>query len=196
MKAMPYAELPGFVMKLRAMEGVGCRALEFTILTAGRSGEALGVRWSEIDLEGKVWTVPATRTKAGREHRVPLSRRCLTILREMQKLRVSDFVFPGFREGRPLWGVTLTDLLRRMGTDVSVHGFRSTFRDWCGDCTPYPREIAEAALAHVVGNAVERASRRGSAFEQRANLMEDWATFCEAKTGRVIHLRRIAPPRR
>jgi len=144
-----------------------------------------------------VWTIPASRTKAGREHVVPLSGRCLAILHEAQKQRRSDLVFPGFRsEGRPLWGTTMTALLRRMGADVSVHGFRSTFRDWCGDCTPYPREVAEAALAHVVGNAVERAYRRGSAFDERAKLMQAWADYCEPKAGNVVALRGGAKRRR
>jgi integrase len=153
-------------------------ALEFAILTAARSGEVLGARWSEIDFEAKVWTVPAGRTKAAREHRVPLSARAMAIVERLADGRTGEFVFPGQRAGRPLSAMAMGMVLRRMKTEsVTVHGFRSAFRDWCGETTSFPREIAEAALAHVAGDATERAYRRGDALEKRRNLMEAWATF-------------------
>jgi len=189
-KAIPYADVPAFITKLRAFEGVGGSALEFAVLTAARPGEVLGARWPEIDLEAKVWTVPGARMKGGREHRVPLSPRCLTILRQMLNVRVSDYVFAGERADRPVAGNTLRVILRRLGAGATVHGFRSTFREWCGDCTKFPREVAEAALAHLVGDATERAYRRGDAFEKRRELVQAWASYCEPKAGNVTTFRR------
>jgi len=187
LKAMDYAELPRFMVKLRAFEGVGGSALEFAILTAARPGEVLGARWPEVDLEAKkVWTVPGARMKGGREHQVPLSPRCVAILRQMSKARVSDYVFPGERADRPVAGNTLRVILSRLGADATVHGFRSSFREWCGDRTAFLREVAEAALAHLVGDAVERAYRRGDAFEKRRELMQAWASYCEPKAANVI----------
>jgi integrase len=186
LKAMQYAELPRFMAKLRAFEGLGGSALEFAILTAARPGEVLGAQWPEVDLEAKVWTVPGARMKGGREHQVPLSPRCVTILRRMSKARVSDYVFPGERADRPVGGNTLRVILSRLGADATVHGFRSSFREWCGDRTAFPREVAEAALAHLVGDAVERAYRRGDAFEKRGQLMQAWASYCEPKAANVI----------
>jgi integrase len=182
--AMPYGEVPAFVGRLREREALAALALEFTIVTAARSGETYGARWSEIDLDSRVWTVPAARMKGGREHRVPLTERAIEIVDEVAKLRstgVPDgLVFPGRRPGRPLSVMAMEMLLRRMGQDgVTVHGFRSSFRDWAGECTSFPREIAEAALAHVVGDQTERAYRRGDALEKRRGLMEAWASFCE-----------------
>jgi integrase len=185
--AMPFNDVPGFVAKLREVEGVSAPALEFAILTAARSGEVLGARWSEIDLTGKVWTVHARRTKAAREHRVPLTDRAIAILEMMATTRASDFVFPGAKRGKPLSVTALTMAMRRIGAgDYTVHGFRSAFRDWVGERTNFPREIAEAALAHVVGNATERAYRRGDALEKRRALMEAWAAFCEPNTGDIV----------
>jgi integrase len=186
--AMHYAELPNFMARLRAREGMAAQALEFAILTAARSGEVLGARWSEIDLEAKVWTVPATRIKAGREHRVPLSAPALAIIEAMQTARVSDYVFPGYRPGRPLGDMALHMVLERMEVPFTVHGFRSTFRDWCGEATNFPREVAEAALAHVVGDQTERAYRRGDALEKQRKLMDAWAAHCEPKASNVIAL--------
>jgi integrase len=160
--------------------------LEFAILTAARSGEALGARWSEIDTEAKVWTVPATRIKAGREHRVPLSPRGLAIVEAMRQIRVSDYVFPGYRRGRPLGDMALHVVLKRMEIPYTVHGFRSTFRDWCGEATNFPREVAEAALAHVVGDQTERAYRRGDALEKRRKLMAAWAAYCEPRVESAV----------
>jgi integrase len=185
--AMPFNDVPGFVAKLREVEGVSAPALEFAILTAARSGEVLGARWSEIDLTGKVWTVHARRTKAAREHRVPLTDRAIAILEMMATTRASDFVFPGAKRGKPLSVTALTMAMRRIGAgDYTVHGFRSAFRDWAGERTNFPREIAEAALAHVVGDATERAYRRGDALEKRRALMEAWAAFCEPNTGDIV----------
>ena len=194
--AMAYRDVAAFVARLRARDAVAGMALEFTILTAARSGEVLGARWREFDLVAKVWAVPGSRMKAGREHRVPLSGRALAILEKLRAARAGEFVFPGQRPGRPLSGMSLEMLLRRMKVeDATVHGFRSSFRDWCGEETSFPREIAEAALAHVAGDATERAYRRGDALDKRRQLMEAWAAFCEfdarAKTN-VTPMRKAA----
>ncbi|HEY4846819.1 MAG TPA: site-specific integrase, partial [Methylocella sp.] len=178
--AMAFDDVPEFIGRLREREAMAALALEFLILAAARSGEVLGARWAEIDCDAKVWMVPATRMKAGREHRVPLSSRALAILEELAAARAGDFVFPGHRHGKPLSPMALEMVLRRMKAEgVTVHGFRSAFRDWAGETTPFPREIAEAALAHVCGDATERAYRRGDALEKRRTLMETWALFCE-----------------
>jgi integrase len=192
--ALPFAELPGFLVALREQEGIAARAFEFTILTAARTGETIGARWNELDLLDKTWTVPAARIKAGREHRVPLSSRALTILQEMQAHRHADdaFVFPGGKPGKPLWNATFLMLLRRMGRgDLTTHGFRSSFRDWVAERTNFPSEVAEQALAHAVGNPVEAAYRRGDMFEKRRRLMDAWAAYCSkpALPGAVIDLK-------
>jgi integrase len=179
-KALPFQAVPKFMAQLRERKGTAPRALEFAVLTAGRSGEVLGARWDEMDLEAKVWTVPARRMKAGREHRVPLSSRTVEILHAMQEMRTSEYVFPGSKQGRPLSVMALEMVLRRMKVDATVHGFRSAFRDWVGERASFPRELAEAALAHLVGDAVERAYRRGDALEKRRELMETWARFVGA----------------
>ncbi|MER2606593.1 MAG: integrase arm-type DNA-binding domain-containing protein [Siculibacillus sp.] len=191
--ALPFERIAGFVAEIRDRDATAARAMEFLILTAARSGEVLGATWGEIDQEAKLWTIPAPRMKAGREHRVPLTSRALEILESMAKLRPKeaspgDYVFPGQKPKRPLSVMTLEMLLRRMKRDdITTHGFRSTFRDWAGEMTPFPREVAEAALAHVVGDATERAYRRGDALEKRRNLMDAWATYCELKaSGNVV----------
>ena len=187
--AMPYAEVPAFVAVLREREALAAMALEFTILTAARSGEVLGATWEEIDFEAKVWTVPAPRTKAGREHRVPLSGRAMAILHRLAEAKTGKFVFFGRRASRPLSPMALTIVLHRMNREgVTVHGFRSAFRDWCGEETHFPREIAEAALAHVTGDKTEAAYRRDDALEKRRALMEAWASYCEASAN-VLTLR-------
>jgi integrase len=190
--AMPYDHIAAFVGRLRESDSVGPLALEFCILTAARSGEVLGARWSEIDLDKKIWAVPAYRMKAGREHRVPLSERAVAILRQLAEIRTGDFVFPGQRKDRPLWSVTMNMTLRRIEVEgVTVHGFRSSFRDWAGNETPYPRDLIETALAHVVGDEAERAYRRSDALEKRRALMETWAMHCDpARTAKVLPLRR------
>jgi integrase len=186
-KALPFDDLPSFMQGLRERGSIAARALEFTILTAARTGEVLGVRWDEIDLEAKCWTVPAHRMKAARAHRVPLSDRAVNILSELAGVRTSDFVFPGLKRGKPLSSMALEMVLRRMRVDVTVHGFRSAFRDWAGERTSFPREVAEAALSHLVGDAVERAYRRGDALEKRRQLMAAWERFCHGETeGRVV----------
>ena len=175
--AMPYREVPDFVQALQRRDATAARALEFLILTAARTGEVLGLSWDEIDFERAMWKLPPARMKAGREHRVPLSQRAIDILRQMGNLRseTSDYVFQG-RRGRPLSGMAMQMLLRRMKLDdATVHGFRSSFRDWVSEETDFPRDLAEAALAHVVGDATERAYRRGDALERRRELMESWS---------------------
>lgn len=176
--AMPYPDVPGFVEGLRARQGVAALALEFCILTAARSAEILGARWDEMDLVARTWTVPPHRMKAGREHRVPLSKRAMEILSEMEAIRVGEYVFPGMVPGRPLSVNALKQVLgRSRAQGATVHGFRSSFRDWAGECTAFPREVAEAALAHTVGDETERAYRRGDALEKRRLLMDAWASF-------------------
>jgi integrase len=185
--AMPFDDVPTYVARLREIEGISAPALEFAILTAARSGEVLGARWSEIDLDEKVWTIPAARTKAGREHRVPLTNHTIEILSRLAETRVGDFVFAGAKRDKSLSVAALTMVMRRTGAGhFTVHGFRSAFRDWAGERTNFPREIAEAALAHVVGDATERAYRRGDALEKRRALMEAWAAFCEPNIGDVV----------
>ena len=178
--AMPFEEVPAFVAELRVRAAVSARALEYLILTAGRSGEVRGAIWHEIDDQAAVWTVPSHRMKWKREHRVPLVPRALEILAEMRVLRCSESVFPGARPGRPLSEMAFEMLLRRAGQGAfTPHGFRSSFRDWVGESTNFPREIAEAALAHTVGDETERAYRRGDALEKRRLLMEAWAGFLD-----------------
>jgi integrase len=195
--ALPYAELPSFLLALREQEGFAARALEFAILTAARSGEVRGCRRSEIDLVDKVWTIPARRMKGGREHRVPLASRALAILREMHAHADDGFVFPGSRPGKPFSKMAIPNVLRRMGRDdTTVHGFRSSFRDWAAETTAYPNHVVEQALAHAIGNAVEKAYRRGDLFEKRRRLMQQWATFCTTasvqQTGNVAPIRQTS----
>jgi integrase len=185
--AMPFREVPAFMERLRAREAMAARALEFLILTAARTNEVLGARWSEIDLEAGLWTVPAERMKGGVAHAVPLSTAALDLLRPLHEARLSDFIFPGNakakrRGGSPLSSAAMQAVLERMGVEnATPHGYRSTFRDWCGDTTDFPREVAEAALAHRVGSNVERSYRRGTALDKRRLLMEAWAAWCERK---------------
>ncbi|AWN39967.1 tyrosine-type recombinase/integrase [Methylobacterium durans] len=175
--AMPFEEVPAFVADLRKREAVAAMALEFCILNASRSGEVLGARWSEIDRRTKTWILPPERMKGGLEHRVPLTERALAILDRAEAIRSSEYVFPGYKRDRPLSVMAMEMMLRRMKVDVTVHGFRSSFRDWAGERTAFPREIAETALAHVVGDATERAYRRGDALERRRKMMAAWAAF-------------------
>jgi integrase len=176
--ALPYAELPAFLVALREQEGIAARALEFTILTAARTGETIAATWDEINWTDKVWIIRAERMKAGKEHRVPLCDRALAILREMNPaddVAGEQFVFPGSKAGRPLSNMAFLMLLRRMGRgDLTAHGFRSSFRDWAAERTNFPSEAAEMALAHVVGSKVEAAYRRGDMFEKRRRLMDAW----------------------
>jgi integrase len=176
--ALPYNELPQFMADLRTREGIAGLALEFLVLTAARSGEVKGARWSEIDFERKVWNVPAERMKAGRPHSIPLSGRCIEILHAAAEAKNPDYIFPGQRPGQPLSSMAFDMLLRRMGREVTTHGFRSTFRDWAGNETGFPRELAEHALAHIIGDKAEQAYRRSTALERRRELMEAWARYC------------------
>ena len=192
--AMPFADVPQFMASLQKRDAVTALALEFVILTAARSGEALGARWAEIDFQNAIWTVPAARMKAGRTHRVPLSRRALVIIKKLHAARTGEFIFPGQRPDKPLSGMAMEMILRRMKADgATVHGFRSSFRDWCGEVSTFPREVAEAALAHVAGDATERAYRRGDALEKRRELMEAWGAYCEPKSGNVVSIARRRP---
>lgn len=175
-RALPYESMPDFWWELCKRTGVAPLALRFAILTAARTGEVLGARWTEIDLANGVWTVPAARMKAGAEHRVPLSRAALEILGEMSGHRV-DVIFPGGAKGGGLSSAAMSAVLRRMKADATVHGFRSTFRDWAGDQTEHSREVVEAALAHKIGSAVERSYRRRDALDKRRKLLTDWQNY-------------------
>jgi len=175
-RALAWADLPAFVAKLQKREGMAAKALEFLILTAARSGEVRGATWEEIDLKEKIWTISAGRMKAGREHRVPLSEATLKILKALPRFEGNKFIFPAARGGQ-LSDMALTALLRRMEAGCVAHGFRSTFRDWAGEATNYPREVAEAALAHSNGNKVEAAYLRTSFFDKRREMMNEWSAF-------------------
>lgn len=189
--ALPVDEIGAFMRDLREREGIAARALEVLILTAARSGEVRGMTWGEINLDEAVWLVPADRMKAKREHRVPLSARVVEVLRSLPVV-AGELVFPGMREGSPLSDMTVTAVLKRMGrADLTAHGFRSSFRDWAAERTNYPREVAEMALAHTIGDKVEAAYRRGDLFEKRRRMMEDWSRFCDTvqTTGAVVPIR-------
>jgi integrase len=174
--AMHFDEVPAFMARLKQVDGLSARALELTILTACRTSEVLHARWSEFDVDAAVWTIPKERMKAGKPHRVPLSDAVLALLNQLP--RQNEFLFPGARPDKPLSNMSMQMCLRRMQLGhYTVHGFRSSFRDWCGEMTSFPREIAEQALAHAVGNEVERAYRRGDALEKRRELMEAWVGF-------------------
>lgn len=181
--ALPWAHIPAFMARLRRIEKIPANALELTILTASRTSEVLGARWNEIDFEAGVWTVPAARMKTGREHRVPLSPGALSLLRRMQDLSSGNdsFVFPGAKPGKSLSNMSMLMTLRRMErSDITVHGFRSTFRDWTAEETDTPRDVAAMALAHLIPSKVEAAYRRGDLFEKRRVLMDAWAIYCDS----------------
>lgn len=190
--AVPWREVSSFMVKLRKRDGMAARALEFLILTAARSGEVRGATWDEIDLERKVWTVPAERMKAGKEHVAPLCDDAIALLKELPRLDDSDLVFHAPRGGQ-LSDMTLAAVMRRMKVAATPHGFRSTFRDWTAEATAYPHEVCEMALAHSVGSAVERAYRRGDLFVKRARLMTDWSEFLNMPadaSGDVVAIRK------
>lgn len=181
--ALPWQEMAAFMTTLRQEQGTAARALEFTILTACRTGEVLGARWPEVDLEARLWTVPAERMKGRktqrRPHRVPLSEPALTLLRSLPRIEGEEHVFPGGKQGKPLSTMAMLAVLRRMGrADLTTHGFRSTFRDWAAESTHFPRELAEGALAHVLKNKAEAAYQRGDLVERRRELMDAWAGWC------------------
>lgn len=189
--ALPYSQVPAFIRKLHKSDCTESAklAFEFMILTAARTGEVVQAKWSEIDLQAKTWTIPAARMKAHKEHRVPLSPRCVEILKAARQLSDGDYVFPGRRKGH-LSNMAFLMTLRRMGLDVTAHGFRSSFRDWAAERTNFPREVAEAALAHVVEDKVEAAYRRTDLFDRRRQLMTTWAAFATSAKGDVVPLRK------
>jgi integrase len=198
--ALRYAEIGAFMYELRQQSASAARALEFLILTAARSGEVLLAAWGEINFAERMWVIPKERMKAGKEHCVPLSDAALAILTQMASTREGDLVFPGTRTGAPLGAGALSRVLRRIRTEVgadeiTVHGFRSTFRDWAAERTNYPSEIAEMALAHIVGSAVQRAYKRSDMFEKRRGLAGAWAAYCDQPSvapeerGQVIPMR-------
>ena len=197
--ALPYTQVASFMQALRKDTGIVARALEFITLTAVRLGEASGATWDEIDLEAKTWTIPASRMKADQEHRVPLSDAAISVLKTVREIRQSDYVFAGFKPGRPIGGDALRELIKKLaGADVTVHGLRSTFRDWAAEQTNVQREVAEMALAHAIPDAVEAAYRRGDLFDKRRKLMGAWAAYCanvEADAGKVVALARARTPR-
>jgi len=177
--ALPYGEIGSFMQALRAQEGEAARALEFLFLTAARTGEVIGATWEEIDLGSATWTIPGSRIKTGRDHRVPLSPPAVKLLKAQAKVRQGAWLFAGGKLGKPLSNNAMLALLKRMKRpELTAHGFRSTFRDWAAERTNYPREIAEAALAHRIPDATERAYRRGDLFEKRTRLMAEWARYC------------------
>ena len=195
--ALPYPEIGGFIAELRRQAGIAARALEFLILTAARTGEVIGAQWNEMNLKDALWTIPAERMKAGKEHRVPLSDAALAIIEDMRAISSGDFVFPSANADRPLSNMAMLKLLKRMKRgDLTAHGFRSTFRDWAAEQTVFPSEVAEMALAHVVGDKVEAAYRRGDMFEKRRQLAAAWAAYCstrhrvpKSKRGRIASAR-------
>lgn len=198
--AMDYQDVPAFMSELRGMDSVSALALQLLILTATRTSEALLAQWSEVDLEAAVWTIPAERMKARREHRVPLSKAAVAVLEAVPHIDGNRYIFPGARHGRPLSNMALLQLMRGMGhgvngnkSDAVPHGFRSSFRDWSGEVSSFPRDVCEQALAHVIPNAAERAYRRGTLFEKRRKMMEAWAQWCIPASGeKVVPIRREA----
>ena len=187
--ALGYTQMGELMGKLRQQEGISARALEYAVLTACRSGEVRVATWGEVNLKNRVWIIPGERMKMGKEHRVPLSDAAMTVLNQMDQS--TTLIFPG-RSGRLLSDMSLTAVLRRMGhSDTTVHGFRSTFRDWASESTAYPRDVAEMALAHSIGDKVEAAYRRGDLFTKRTRMMEDWARFCnQTQSADVAPLRK------
>lgn len=185
-KAMRFADIPEFFEDLRSRDGWAALALRFCILTAARTGETLGARWSEIDRAQSVWTIPAARTKAARQHRIPLSSQALEILTELRPFVKGEFVFPSLHrsatQDAPMSNMAMDAVLRRLNRDVTVHGFRSSFRDWASETTEFSSEVCEAALAHIVGDKTERAYRRGDLFDKRRALMNQWGDFCHSKS--------------
>ncbi len=191
-KALPYGEINGFINSLRLQDGIAAKCLEFTILTAARTGESIGATWDELDLSAKTWTIPAVRMKAEREHKVPLNPQAIKILTDMAAIRTNDYVFPSNKKG--LSNMAMLTLLRRMDrADITVHGFRSTFRDWAAESTAYSGEVVEMALAHAIKNQTEAAYRRGDLLEKRGRLMADWERYCNTTmaSGDVVAFKRM-----
>ncbi|MEC7490693.1 MAG: integrase arm-type DNA-binding domain-containing protein [Pseudomonadota bacterium] len=184
--AMPYQEIGDFILQLRERDGIAAQALEFLIYTAARTSEVRGALWAEFDLDSGVWTIPGLRTKAGKEHRIPLAERPLEIVRELKRNATGDFVFPGGKPGKRLSDMALLSVLRRLEIKQTVHGFRSSFRDWAAEQTQFPREVAEQALAHTIANKVEAAYLRSDLLEKRRHLMNRWATHLDTPKGEVV----------
>ena len=191
--ALPWQKIGTFMAELRKREGLGARALEFAILSAARSGEVRGMTWDEVDLSAKVWTVPEQRIKAGKAHKIPLSSEAVKLLKALPKFPESPYVFPAARGGQ-LSDMALTAVLKRLQVDATVHGFRSTFKDWARSCTAYPDEVSELALAHVNSDATRSAYARDELLPQRTRMMKDWAKFCGTvkKPGKVVPIRKRA----
>ncbi|MCP4181848.1 MAG: site-specific integrase, partial [Hyphomicrobiales bacterium] len=198
--AMPYTDVPAFMVELSSNGSVSAQALLFLILTATRTSEVLLAQWSEIDLEAAIWIIPATRMKTRQEHRVPLSDAALTILRRLPRIKGNYYIFPGVRYGRPLSNMALLQLMRGMDYGVNCsrgnyvpHGFRSSFRDWSGEVSSFPRDVAEMALAHVIENKVEAAYRRGDLFTKRSKMMQAWADYLSvSNSGKIIRLKQFS----
>jgi integrase len=189
--ALPYTEIGAFMADLREREGAAAGALEFLILTVARTGEVIAARWPEIDFAARMWTVPAARMKGGREHRVPLTSAAMSVLKRVQK-EDKQFLFPGIKAGQGLSNMALLKVLERMGRgDLTAHGFRATFKTWATERTNFPRELVEAALAHVLDDKTEAAYQRGDMLQKRRRLMDAWADFCakRAPAGTVVSLR-------
>ena len=185
--SLPYDQIAGFIVDLRRREGTAARALEFVILTAARTAEVLGARWDEIEEAGRVWIVPGDRMKSGREHRVPLSDAALAVLARARAASKGDVIFPSPPHDKPLSNMALLTVLKRMDrASITVHGFRATFRTWAAEQTNFPREVAEAALAHVIADDTEAAYQRGDLFEKRRKLMVAWAAHCERPAGAAV----------
>jgi integrase len=187
--AMPYQEIGDFIFQLRERDGIAAQALEFLIYTAARTSEVRGASWSEFDLNSGIWTIPGPRTKVGKEHRIPLAERPLQIVRELRSLNSGAFVFPGGKPGKGLSNMALLSVLRRLQIKLTVHGFRSSFRDWAAEQTQVPREVAEQALAHTLGNKVEAAYLRSDFFEKRRDLMNLWAAHLDFPTSKILAFR-------
>jgi integrase len=185
--ALPYVQAGSFMAGIRRDTRIGARCLEFIALTIARVGEANVADWSEIDFGKRVWSVPAERMKAGKEHRVPLSKAALAVLEDMRGIRVSDYIFPGRRADRPVGANTVLRIAKETaGVDITTHGLRSTFRDWAAERTSFPNEVVEMALAHAIPSAVEAAYRRDDLFEKRRRLMDAWAAFCGSLSSNVM----------
>jgi integrase len=193
--ALPYTDIPAFMLALRQRDSISAKALEFTILTAARTGETIGATWDEIDLKHRIWTIPANRMKAGKEHKVPLTERVLDILKQLPRTTDNPHLFAGSKQGEGLTNMTMNKGLQRMrwGTDITVHGFRSTFMDWAHDRSTFNKVVIDMALAHAVGDKVEAAYRRGDLFNKRKQLMQAWANYCSstpvATTDNVVTMR-------
>jgi len=189
--AMTYGEVPDFMVKLREQRGIAAQALRFAVLTACRSGEVRLATWDEVDLDARTWTIPGERMKAGREHRVPLADEVVELLGALPRFDGSEYVFPSPRTGRPLSDAALGKVLRDLGSSVTAHGFRSSFRDWAAESTAFPNHVCEMALAHAIGDKVERAYRRGDLYKKRSKLMEAWSTYCAtpSSAGKVVPIR-------